>query len=360
MATFGDLLRLARNLRGFTQKKAAEELLVAQAVFSRLENGLIEPESEFIKRAARVFSVPIEFFEISDTVYGPPVSVHTMLRGKKSEVSARDVDMITAELNIRLMHLRKFLENVDFTPPNDLPILDVEQYGSVEQIAGIVRTHWRVTEGPIKNLTQLMERAGVIIGLSDFHGAAVSGVTFSAPGRPPLVLVNKSHPADRLRFTLAHELGHLVMHRFPTAEMENEANQFASAFLLPPNEMKQLFRGRKVTLELLASLKMEWRVSMQSILMSASSVGAVTTNQSRYLWQKISASGWRLREPSSLDFEFDSPTVLPSILRAHIDDLGFEVSELIKLSNIEEKDFFDYYGKFEPDTPSKPRLRIVT
>ncbi len=299
MATIGDLLRLARQLRGFTQKQACEALGIAQAILSRIENGLVEPDQEFLQRASTVFDLPLDFFEINDTVYGPPVSVHTMLRGKKSEVSARDVDMITAELNVRLFHLRRFMENVDFNPVSDLPVLDVEMYESIPKIAYVVRAHWKIPSGPIKDLTRLMERAGVVVGESSFHGASISGVTFAAPGRPPLVLLNRNHPADRLRFTLAHELGHLVMHRFPTPNMEDEANQFASAFLLPPLELKEELRGRRVTLELLASLKKEWRVSMQSLLMAAQDLGAVTDNQARYLWQQISKRGWRIREPAS-------------------------------------------------------------
>ncbi|MCB9994238.1 MAG: XRE family transcriptional regulator [Hyphomicrobiaceae bacterium] len=359
MATFGDLLRLARHLRGFTQKEAAAKSGIAQAIFSRLENGLIEPDAETRRNVADACNLPVEFFDISDRVFGPPVSVHTMLRGKKSEVSARDVDMITAELNVRLFHLRRFLESVDFYPTNELPTLDVDRYDSVEKIAGIVRAHWKISSGPIKNLTRLMEKAGVVVGESNFHGASVSGVTFVAPGRPPIVLVNRNHPADRLRFTLAHELGHLIMHRFPTSTMEDEANMFASAFLLPPNEMRDVFRGRRVTLELLASLKREWRVSMQALLMSAQSLKCVTANQARYLWQQISSRGWRTREPASLDFPFDRPTVLPTILRSHIDDLGFDVSELISISRVKATDFHELYGDFEVQEPTRPRLRII-
>lgn len=360
MATFGDLLRVARHLRGFTQKKAADRLGVAQAVLSRLENDMIDPDDDLRLRASQAFDLPLSFFEIGDTVYGPPVSVHTMLRGKKSEVSARDVDMITAELNIRLFHLRRFLENVDYEPVNELPVLDVEHYGSVQKIAATVRAHWKVPSGPIKNLTRLMERAGIIVGESGFHGAAISGVTFAAPGRPPLVLINRDHPADRLRFTLAHELGHLVMHRFPTPTMEDEANQFASAFLLPPHELREVFQGRRVTLELLAALKKEWRVSMQSLLMAAQSLKAITDNQARYLWQQISARGWRTREPASLDFPFDPPSVLPSIIRSHIHDLGFQIAELLEMSRVSHDDFKEFYGSFGPEERPRPRLRIVT
>lgn len=360
MASFGDLLRLARHYRGLTQIESAKRIGIAQAVFSRMENDLLEIDSSTKAKAAQVFDVPESFFEIADPVYGPPVSVHTMLRGKKSEVSARDVDAVTAELNLRLIHLRRFLENVDYSPATDIPRLDVEHYGSVSKIAATVRAHWKVPAGPIKNLTLLLERAGVIVGDSEFAGAAISGVTFAAPGRVPIVLVNRHHPADRLRFTLAHELGHLVMHRFPTANMEEEANQFASAFLFPPNEAVNVFRGRKVTLELLASLKLEWRMSMASLLMAAQTAKPLNENQSRYLWAQFSAKGWRTGEPPSLDFPFDPPTVLPSIIRAHLDDLGFSMEELTKMSKLHRHDVIKMYGPLREDEPSRPKLRIVS
>ncbi len=359
MASFGDLLRLARHFRGFTQTESAKKMGLAQAVFSRLENDLLEVDQTMKSNAAVVFDVPEAFFDISDPVYGPPVSVHTMLRGKKSEVSARDVDAVTAELNLRLIHLRRFLESVDYSPASDIPTMDVEQYGSVTKIAATVRAHWKIPSGPIKNLTRLMERAGIIVGDSKFQGAAISGVTFAAPGRAPIVLVNRDHPADRLRFTLAHELGHLVMHRFPTASMEEEANQFASAFLFPPSEAANVFRGRKITLELLASLKLEWRMSMASLLMAAQASGHLNENQGRYLWQQFSAKGWRTKEPASFDFPFDPPSVLPSIIRAHLEDLGYSSEELFGMARLHSRDVLEMYGPLSSQEPSRPRLRIV-
>lgn len=357
MSTRGSLLRLARHLRGFTQKKSAERLGVAQAVYSRMENELVEIDDTVIAKASAVFGLPSEFFELKDTVYGPPVSVHTMLRGN-SRVTARDVDMITAELNLRLIHLRRFLENVDINQSLEIPKLDVEQYDSPADIADIVRRHWQIPSGPIKNLTRFLERAGVIIGYSDFQGAGVSGVTFSAPGQPPLILLNTGHPADRIRFTLAHELGHMVMHRFPTPEMEREANEFASAFLFPRQDLRAAFRGRKVNLALLAALKPEWKMSVQGILYAVQREGVITRNQARYLWMQISSKGWKTNEPPSLDFEHDRPSVLPTIIKAMFDDLGFDKSEVLQLARVHEAEFNRLYP-IQKDTPTRPRLRIV-
>ena len=282
-----------------------------------------------------------------------------MLRGKKSEISGRDIGMITAELNVRLFHLRRFLENVDVNPVNDIPSLDIDRIESIDRIAGMVRAHWKVAAGPITNLTGLMERAGIVIGFSDFRGAAVSGVTFSAPGLPPLVLINVNHPADRLRFTLAHELGHLVMHRFPTPEMESEANDFASAFLLPPHELQDVLMGRKITLALLASLKKEWRVSMQGILMAARNRGFLSDNQNRYLWQQLSSRGWRMREPASLDFPVDPPSLLPAIIGAHMEELGFSREELVRICHVGETEFDLLYGAYRKRQKSRAILRVV-
>jgi Zn-dependent peptidase ImmA (M78 family)/transcriptional regulator with XRE-family HTH domain len=358
MSTPGDMLRLARQRLGLTQKAAAGRLGIVQPLLSRFENGVATPDNAFLMKAAQVYQVPIEFFELHEPVYGPPVSVHAMTRGK-SDVTAHELDIITAELNIRLMHLARFLEGVDFNATANIPTLDVEQYGTPEKIAAIVRAHWSIPSGAIKNLTQFVERAGVIVGFSKFGGASVSGVTFRVSGRPPLILLNRSDPADRMRFTLGHELGHLVMHRFPTESMEQEANEFASALLMPAADIRAAFLGRRVTLELLAALKPEWKVAMQALLMRASFLNLISANQSRYLWQQISARGWRLREPADVDFPAEVPRVLSSIVKTHLSDLGYSLSELTKLVRIYESEFYEMYGRMESPPPRRPKLQIV-
>lgn len=359
MSTMGDMLRLARQRLGFTQKEAAFRLGVLQPVLSRFENGLADPDSAFLMKASQVYAVPADFFSMRDPVYGPPVSVHAMLRGA-SDVTARELDVISAELNLRVMHLTRFLENVDFNATSNVPPLDVEQFGSPAKIAATVRAHWGIPSGPIRDLTHWVERAGCIVGYSTFGGATVSGVTFRVPGRPPLILLNESHPADRMRYTLAHELGHLVMHRFPTDTMEQEANDFASAILLPENDIAAYFRGRRITLELLAALKIEWKVSMQALLMRASGLGFVTPNQNRYLWQQISARGWRTAEPPELDFKREQATALPAIIKSHLGDLGYSTTELSQMVRLHEAEFSRLYGAHEPSAPpERSRLRVI-
>lgn len=358
MVGVGEMLRLARQRKGFTQKQAAAKLGIVQPVLSRYENAVSEPDDRFLLKASQVYDLPRAFFDLRESVYGPPVSVHPMPRAK-ADVTLRDLEMVTAELNIRAMQLRRFLEAVDYEPPTDLPNLEIERYDSAEKVAALVRTHWRLPPGPVRNLTTLAERAGVVVGMSEFGGASVSGMTFKVPGQPPLVLLNAHHPADRMRFTLAHELGHLAMHRFPTPTMEHEANEFASSLLMPRAEIAAAFNGRRVTLELLAALKPEWKVAMQALLMRANTLGYLTHNQNRYLWQQISARGWRLREPAELDFDHEKPTLLKAIIKNHLDILGYSIADLCNIIPIYEREFVRMYGPIDETRRQRPRLSIV-
>ncbi|WP_244521274.1 ImmA/IrrE family metallo-endopeptidase [Bauldia litoralis] len=351
------MLRLARQRKRFRQVDAAARLGVEQPVLSRVENGLVSAGDELIQRAELVYEMPHSFFEITDPVYGAPVSVHPMWR-RKADVIGRDMDAVVAELNIRVMHLRRLLEGAEYAHTETLPRLDIDDYGSAEKIAGLVRAHWKVPKGPIADLTLLVERAGVIVYQSPLAGAAISGVTFATPGVPPLVVVNSEQPADRRRFTLAHELGHLVMHRFPSPKMEDEANEFASALLMPASDLRPYVAGRRVDLALLASLKPEWKVAMQALLMRVSALNLVTAHQARNMWKQISARRLKLREPPELDFPAEQPTVIDSILRVHLEGLGYSESDLAQLLRIHPWDLRALYG-IEAKEPPRPRLTIV-
>lgn len=359
MPVNGGMLRIARQRKGFQQGEAADRLGVAQATLSRSENGIVEPSEDLIERAVSVYGLPRSFFFQPDTVYGAPVSVHPMWR-KKTSVPAKEMDRLVADLNIRIMHLRRLLEAAEVDPGLGVPQLDVDDYGDPEAIAGIVRAHWKVPPGPIANLTAHVEAAGVVVVHSNLGQSSVSGVTFAVPGLPPLIILNSDQPADRLRFTLAHELGHLVMHRFPTPNMEDEANAFAGALLMPAKDIRPYFVGRRVDFALLAALKPEWKVAMQSLLMRARALGAVTPNQERYLWQQFSMRKMRLREPPELDFPAERPEAVSRLFQLHTGALGYTLGDLEAVLHMYGSDLVDLHGlQLGPQPKGSPHLRLV-
>lgn len=357
----GAMLRLARQRRGVRQNEAAKKLGVTPTDLSRIENDAKEPSVDLLEKAAVAFGVPIDFFALTDRIYGAPVSVHPMWR-KKADVTAGELDAVIAELNVRIMHLRRLLQSTDINSVRTIPQLDIEQYGSPEKIAGVLRAHWMLPAGPISNLTQILEEAGIVIVHSRLGGSSISGVTFRVPGLPPLIVLNSDQPADRMRFTMSHELAHIVMHQFPTPTMEKEANEFASCFLVPTKDVAPHFGPGRVDLPKLAALKRIWKVSMASLVFAADRAGKLTTSQKNYLWQQFSMAGIRTSEPPELDFPPEQPTIVPSLLRIHIENLGYSIGELAKILTMSEAELPEFYDMVEllGTTPNRPTgLRVV-
>ena len=244
MAFNGELLRLARQYRGFKQHDLARVLRVEPSTISRIENGIIEASQEFAARGASHLRFPSTFFEQTDRIYGLPLSVHPSMWRKKSAVSQHDIDRALAEMNIRMMHLRRLIRAVEYEPMLEMPTLDVDGYhGDIDALATVVRRTWLMPAGPVRDLTSWLERAGCFVIHTDLPDAAMDGVTLRAPDTPPCIFLNRLQLADRMRFSLAHELGHLVMHRLPRQNMEDEANSFAGAFLAPANDIRPYFSG---------------------------------------------------------------------------------------------------------------------
>jgi Zn-dependent peptidase ImmA (M78 family)/transcriptional regulator with XRE-family HTH domain len=354
-----NMLRIARQLRGLQQGEAATMLGISQAMLSRVENQLSAFTGDILDSAAVAYNLPTSFFTQPDPILGAPVSVHPMWR-KKANVSAREMDQVIAELNLRLMHLRRLLQAVEIEATHKLPLLAIDEFGGdAERIAGMVRAQWQMPVGSVQNLTRILESAGIVVVHSSLGGSSIDGVTFRAPGLPPLIVLNAEQPADRMRFTLAHELGHLVMHHNqPTQNMENEANEFASAFLMPTRDIRPYF-SRRIDLRLLAELKPVWRVSMSSLLMRAKSLGLLAYNQERYLWQQFSIAKIRLREPPELDFPRETETVLPDLMDAHIRQLGYSIADLASLLHVDASELSSLYGLTLTQETKTPHLRLI-
>ncbi|MBM4275926.1 MAG: ImmA/IrrE family metallo-endopeptidase [Deltaproteobacteria bacterium] len=355
------LLLLARQARGLNQLELSERTGIDQGLLSKIENGLREPKAEVIKRLSDELGFPQTFFHQSDRIYGLPVSVHASHR-KKCSVGIRQLDYIHAELNIRLWNLKKLLQSVELTPKMPIPHFDIDEYkGDVEQVATLVRRFWLLPRGPIENLTDCLERAGCVIFWCDFPNIAIDGITIATiPEMPVCIFLNKDRPADRMRFTLAHELGHIVMHRIPHPEMEEQANHFAAAFLMPYFDIKEQFGmiGNRITLEKLAYLKPIWRVAMQALLMRAKDTGIISKNQSDYLWKQISIAKIRLQEPPELDFPHEEPKTLKTVLKLHFEELGYTISELAEALYLHESEFRKKYD-IDKSPPRRKHLRVL-
>jgi len=332
-----ELMRVARQARCFSQAQLSEESGLSQGNISKIENGISEPPGEAAEKIAKALGFPVSFFFQAYQPFGLPLSVHPMFR-KKASVGVKALEQLEAELNIRLFHYQKLLRAAEVEPDLPLPRLDVDDYDDdVLKIAELVRRTWGVPHGPIRNLVDYIERAGCVVVHCDFDSVGVDGVTVSVKGMPPFIFINRANPADRQRFTLAHELGHIVMHRMPTPEMEEQANLFASALLMPPDQIRPYFTGR-LTMQKLASMKPVWRVSMAALLVTAHKMGCITDNQNQWLWRQFSSMGYRKCEPPELDLPIEKPTVMDEVFQIHIDEYGYSFEEIAAALHVELED----------------------
>ena len=168
----------------------------------------------------------------------------------------------------------------------------------VEAAAIEVRRRWDLGSGPVVNLLGCLEDKGIRVfetsGLERFDG--LSG----ALGPVPFIVVSRDFPADRRRFTAAHELGH-VLCGFPDRDgAEAMCHAFAGAFLLPRAALERAFGGtarRKITLGDLTELKLTYGVSLQAIMHRAKDAGLVGARQFRLFREMVRARGWHETEP---------------------------------------------------------------
>ena len=354
-----EMLLLARQIRGATQQTIAARVGIKQSYYSKLENGLLygDPSASVVRAIGRALSFPASFFYQPDRLAGPALSVHPMNR-RKASVPAAALKRVHSELNLRLLHLRRLLRAIDLDQELPRPHLDADENQGPANIALCMRRTWGIPDGPISNLTEYCERAGILVVKCELD-AGLDGVTMRASDLPPCVFLNRNKTADRMRFTLAHELGHIVMHQIASDDIEDEANRFAGEFLVPARDLASQVIGSRVTIEFLARLKAYWRTSMQFLLFRIGQEGLINQHQKSYLWRQFSMNGWRLREPEETDIDHEIPRLFRQILRLHQEDLGYSLVDLRRLLCVRAGDLFDMYGEDLLTPRPAQHLRLV-
>jgi Zn-dependent peptidase ImmA (M78 family) len=244
------------------------------------------------------------------------------------------------------------LAAVNPSVPYTFEHLDIDEYeGNAAKVAQALRAIWQLPPGPVHNVIHVIENAGGIIVKCDFGTDKVDALSQWLPGMPPVFMVNQRIPTDRLRWTLSHEVGHIIMHRFPTDRMEKEADEFAAEFLMPAKQIKSQLHG--ISLPRLATLKPVWRVAMSALLRRASDLGTITPRTKQYLWMQMGARGFRTHEP--VDIPPEEPTLLNELLDFHEQQLGHGPQELAKIMCVNPSQFTREY----PNYAGRNGLRVM-
>lgn len=344
-----EMLVLAREYRNLTQKELEHQTGIDQTVISRIESGAISPNIEHEQSFATALGFPVEFFTQTDRVVGMGGSF--LFHRRRKSIKPRDLKQVEATVNILAFGVRRLLRGVDSEHEYSINPLVAGRDGSPEAIAQLTRASWCLPDGPILSIADAVERAGAILIRTRFQHREVDGISLWPRDLPPLIFVNKDIPADRENWTIAHELGHLVMHKELHMNIEDEADRFASEFLMPARSIKPEIRS--LTLPKAAQLKLRWRVSMQALIRRAVTLELLTDRQYRYLMTQTSKAGYRKEEPN--EFPKSRASNLESLLDLHIKELGYTEDEMCKKLNIVPDEYRAYYCNDSIDQ----KLRLV-
>lgn len=330
-----DMLRLARDLRGLTQKDLAERCGCKQAFVSHVEHGQKGVSSDRLSDFGRALGLPVEFF-LQSGGYGGIGPSLVFYRKKQSTLKSH-VYRLQAEVAIRKNALARFLREVEIEKTErSFRFMDVEDFdGRAEDIARLVRATWLLPAGPISNLISVIENAGGFVFRFSFGTRDVDAMSLWSSDLPPMFFVNEDAPADRVRFSLAHEMGHVIMHRDATDEMEREADRFAAEFLMPQRDISHDLVGMSV--QRAAQLKPYWRTSMAALIRRSRTLGVIGDAEYARMLRTMSKHGYRKLEPVTIEPE--EPRLLDSLLSVYRDATGASIDETARRVCLSGEDF---------------------
>jgi Zn-dependent peptidase ImmA (M78 family)/transcriptional regulator with XRE-family HTH domain len=318
----GGRLRQAREARGLTITSLAELLEVSKQAVSQYENGLGTPRAEVLAKAASVLKVPSHFFLKPLIIDGNEQAVFYRSMSAATKTARARAEVRYSWAREIVSQVREYVDLPAVTFPKLEVPSDLSQFSPalIESLAVQTRQYWRLGDSPIPHLIRTVESNGAIVVVDALDASTLDALSqWAMPEDLPFVMLNdEKESAVRSRLDLAHEIGHLVMHRrFPQdylrrtpqfREMEQQAFRFGAALLLP--EKPFLDDLYSVSLESFRLLKAKWKVSIGMMIRRVQDLGIVDETAAQRLWMNYSRRGWRLREPQDDELPIESPSLL--------------------------------------------------
>lgn len=275
---FFDPARLtqARVLAGLTKRELADTAGVSPSAVGQYEAKVVIPRPETLLQLSKALDQEVAFFA-GGRPYLRVDTGNAHFRSLRSmRASDRDRALATAE---QIWELTCALEQHVQLPDAVLPRFAAGT--SPSAAATQTRLSWQLPSGPVRHLVSTLEAHGVVVALAQETGHIDRVDAFSTVvGDRPLIISTprRSNDVYRHRFTCAHELGHLLLHRGHTSgdlTLEREADEFAAEFLTPSPEMHSLLPHR-MDLAQLDTIGRTWGVSLPSLIRRMSELRVVS------------------------------------------------------------------------------------
>ena len=324
---YGERLRSARMYRGLTLTELAKRTEISKQSISLYENDNNTPDYMKVRLLASELNFPYDYFFQKDSYAAKTETTYfrSLASATKKDRTAQSIKLeYVAKMYEILLEFISFpemnLPSVDFVGCDDVFECENEDaIQEIEDIAAQVRKYWDIGTGPIKDLQYLLEKNGIIVTGFDTNEDkidAFSQRTIVAGNDIYFIAVALGNrPEGRIRFDMAHELGHILLH--PWSEdleaitkdefkaRERQANMFASAFLLPRDSFGKDIASYPTDLKYYQFLKNKWKGSIQAMIYRTHQLGIMSDNQYQYLMRQVSKNGWRIKEPGDVPYSLN-------------------------------------------------------
>ncbi|WP_225865823.1 helix-turn-helix domain-containing protein [Dyadobacter aurulentus] len=299
---FAVRFKSARLRSGLSLQSLAEKLgsKLSRQALHKYEKGDVLPNSEMLTLLSNVLNVRPDYF-FSDL----KVEIGSVEYRKMANLPAREEQKVieqTREYLSRYLELEEIvgMENDFANPLGDMAA--VSSFGQANAAADLLREKWNLGADPLYNVSQLLEDKHIKVVEIDAD-VVFDGMQTWANGKIPVLAINKNiiGKPDRIRFTLLHELAHLLLNFESLEEKQKEklCHQFAGAMLLPKRTLIEKIGKRRNRLSLieLGNIKKQFGISIQAIIVRSSECGIISENYARQFLQQIKDEGWRSTEP---------------------------------------------------------------
>lgn len=330
----------ARAARRIPTKSALARLLgISPSTVSRWEDGSSSPDTEGLMQLSRKLDLRPAFFLRPILESDKPAFLRSL-----SSTLVRDRDYQLAQMRW-LQEISAAIEHyVDF-PDLDIPdVLGRTSYRQLrdedlELIAGGLRQHWGLGDGPCLDVVALLERIGIIVGSIEIGTAKLDGICSWSPesGRPHVLLAEDKMSFARRQMDAAHELAHAVLHREVTRDelkrdlkfIEAQAFRLASALLMPSTSYP--LEVSEVSLSTFVVLKERWKTSVKSQIKRLSDLDIISKEYSVHLYKLYSAKGWSRGEPYDDVWSLQEPRALRDAITLIVDENVRTKEDLLNL-----------------------------
>lgn len=388
----GKSLTNIRILNNLSRGQLAEKVGVTEQAIWQYENGYTSPKLEVVNKLKLIFRVKSSYFYRADLLDKADFENIQL-----QHIAYRSETINTlSKTQSELMHLRffnEFIKKVEskISYPSNLLLQmrndtleylrqnqNIDRENQIKFLAKLARQTIGLPTNSNQNLLFLFEKAGAFIVEKEIGETIDAYSVWTEDNRPYIILGSIKKSAARRNFDLAHELGHLLLHykvefnmldRKSYRDLEDEADSFASEFLLPDEFRKDCEEITKVSNpDSYIDIKQKWEVSLQAIAMRVHKLGLMEYQQYRYFFMSVNKRGYKKQEPLDDKIPIRRPMKLKSILQLLFEKGIYTVSTLMDELKVDqefltivtgiEKEFFDQYRQKEQKVFTTSVLRL--